>query len=321
MRVFKRESRWYFTVSVDGKRTRRSLPKARSKADAERLASEFVLRATQGVDRLLTLSEAGALYAGRSKDLPERWGAELQRVADFVRFAGPKKPVASISRSDVSRWQEHLEVDKQPATCRRYKTSVGAFFRWLVAHGHISTSPVQGAYSPKERPRKKLAPSAGELAAALQVSRGTPIEGAMMLAVYQGLRRSEIARARWDHVDLERGTIYVSGRKTARAEQVLPLHPDFATWARGRTQKGPIVPNKHGEHYHPAALENLRRDARVKLNFHLARHGLATLLLQSGQTLDDVAALLRISPRTAYEHYAWLSPQSRAKALSAFRLP
>ncbi len=322
MRVYRRGKVWWVDATVEGERHREPLKGATSKEAANRLAAARLLEFGGAPRETLTVGEAVQLYAARRDAKPARWGDELHRVMDFARHAGAKRWLSTLGQADVTAWVEALEARVGPATCRRYKTSLGSFFRWLVVRGHTQSSPTIGAYAPKDRSRKKVAPTPEEIAATLERVKGTRLEPAYMLAIYQGLRREEIVRADWSHVDLEARRIYVDGRKTPRAEATLPLHDDFRAWALTRERQGPIVARIDGGRYHAAALENMRREiGRDLINFHRARHGLATMIVKSGGSIEDVAALLRISPRTAYEHYAWLVPSARAVALHRFRLP
>jgi integrase len=322
MRAYRRGTVWWIDFGHEGKRHREPT-KADSKAEALRFGAARLLEVAKAPSEAVTLGNALDLYVDRRMPRPARWPEEVKRVSAFVGHVGAKTKVDSVSPATVTRWIESLEKERGPATCQRYKTSVGSFFRWLVARGYAAKSPTIGAYAPKVTSRKKLALTPDEIAATIQRVHGSALEPVYMLAFYAGLRRSEIARTRWEDFDLDRGTLKVPGRKTRRAEQTIPLHADLWEWARSSTLKtGPVVRNRHGQPYHDNSLENVRRDFDATLpNFHAARRSLATIVLVNGGSIEDVAAILRITPRTAFEFYGWLVPESRAAALQRFRVP
>lgn len=328
VRVYRRADRsgWFIDLHAGGKRIRLHAPDCRSRKEAEEYGARRLLELRGGgpPDGGFRLEEAAVAYGMAIRGKRARWISEVQRVGSFVQFAGPRTLLVNASRGLVTRWVEGLETRIGPATCRRYKTSVGAFFRWALARGYIDDNPARGAYAPKSPTRKKRALSLPAIAAALEASEPWPaLHAAYLLAFYQGLRRSEIVRARVEDIDFQARTFRAAGEKTRCAEQVLPLHDAIAKWARGRS--GWLVATLRGTAYAPSSLENLRVEASGRLrqrlpNFHLARHSLATHVIAAGGTLDDVAALLRISPRTAHEHYAWLLPSIRHDVLNRFRL-
>lgn len=315
MRLYQRGGRWWVDLSVGGQRFRE--PGGETRAEARAHGARRLLEIQAGTpDSGMTLEAAVVAYTEGRRDRPERWQAELARVASFVGHAGRRARVGDLATAHVTRWLEALEADGlAPATCRRHKTSLGAFFRWLQARGLVASNPTRGAYAPAESGRKKPALTVDEIEAVLARTTGA-LHAAFMLAFFAGMRRSEIARARTEDADHARGTLHVRGRKTRGAEHVIPLHPRLGEFLRG-LPAGPVVARADGGAYHPASLENLRRDGGEGLpGFHRGRHSLATLILTTGGTIEDVAAILRITIRTAHEFYGWLIPAARAEVLT-----
>ncbi|MGE3705680.1 MAG: tyrosine-type recombinase/integrase [Vicinamibacterales bacterium] len=314
MRIYRRGERWWVDFSVAGTRVRE--PGGDTRAEARAHGARRLLEIQAGrPDPGMTIEAAVVLYEEARRDRPERWGAELQRIASFVGHVGRRARVGDVTTVHVTRWIESIERTLAPATCRRHKTSVGAWFRWLQARGIVAGNPTHGAYVPTQSGRKKPALTVAEIEDVLARTSG-PLHAAYMLAFFAGMRRGEIVLARTHDADHGRGTIHVRGRKTRGAEHVIPMHPRLAAFVAA-LPAGPIVARVDGGAYHPASIENLRRDAGAGLpGFHRGRHSLATLILTTGGSIEDVAAILRIKIRTAHEFYGWLVPGARGDVLT-----
>lgn len=126
---------------------------------------------------------------------------------------------------------------------------------------------------------------------------------AALLALYEGLRRAEIAGLRWSDVDGEWLTIVGKGMVTAR----LPLHPAVVdAMASFRPQGAPggchgdayVFPGRYGGPSHPATIWGHVKDVCLaagvgNVSPHILRHTCLTTALDATKDLRAVQELAR----------------------------
>lgn len=169
---------------------------------------------------------------------------------------------------------------------------------------------------------------AGELEALFAVVKNKPIELAVILGAFYGLRRSEIVGLKWDAIDFKRKTltikhtvteVRVDGKaiivekdrtKTKSSHRTLPLVEPFEKLLRQmkadqeRDQKvcgkaycqehlGYIYVNELGERIKPGYVTHnfaltLKNHGLKKIRFHDTRHSCASLLYANGVSLKEI---------------------------------
>lgn len=295
---------------------------------SRRYAEEAGNQPTRGrltLGMALTLWAASVGGAGSQGWPRKRYG----NVRQWVEHFGSSRPVSTVRSRDLSRYaDERTAKGMSPSTISKEFSSISSFFAWLQHEEHVEHNPVQGARRPPLENRKKRGLDIEQVRSLFAKVGGHPVlEPAYLLAYTQGLRRSEIVAARFEHVDLTRQTIYVQGSKTDLAEATLPLHPKMEEWLRSNWHEmGPIV-RKHrrrpgeAEHFSPTSIENYRKDANLRglalPNWHLGRHSLASILVQDGVDIYTVCKLLRHAQvTTTHSFYAHLKPETRRAELA-----
>lgn len=141
--------------------------------------------------------------------------------------------------------------------------------------------------------------------------RGSEIAPAVILALYYGLRRSEVLGLRWSAIDFERNTLTVchtvvknltieasDTTKSETSRRTFELLPEVKTMLEGiRSDHGGessyILHRANGEPMRPDTLtrtfkRELSRIGLPPMRFHDLRHSTATLLMERGWSLEDV---------------------------------
>jgi len=277
----------------------------------------------------LTQRYLAALVSREASPLTyRRYTAALQRFATWWAGARPEEPLspAAVTGSDLRDYREALR-DEDLAGRRRLASSVNALLgpvlgllRWAHAQGALERLP--------ELPRRlRQAPSrrtgiepADQRRLLRAVERGgSRRDWALVLTLLDtGLRVAELCSLRWRDVELTRGRAEVRILGKGSREGVVPLSRrarrallDLQAQAR----PGPDVPvfasRKGGRGLSPRGVQDLLAKysrlagTSVRLHPHQFRHALATDLLNAGQQLPTVQAILRHrSPATTlgYTH-------------------
>lgn len=299
---------------------------------SRRYAEEAARSPTESARRL-RVGDAVALWdaaigGSHSKGWPtKRYGSVLL----WSQWYGEAKPVQAVKCREISSYADYRTAKgMSPSTIQKDFSSLASFFKWLVHEEHLEANPVNGAKRPSLERGKKRGLEIEHVRRLFDTIRGHPVlEPAYLLAFSQGLRRSEIVRVRFEHIDRERRTIYVHGSKTDRSQWTLPLHPRLEAWLSENWQEsGPVIRKRRvrdgeAEHFSPASLENYRREANLKgwalPNWHLGRHTLASNLVLEGIDIFTVCKLLRHTQvSTTHSFYAHLRPDTRHEELARF---
>ena len=285
------------------------------------------------------LSEYGEKHAPTTRR-PTLIGGAISKLVDF--FADqPVSKVTSASCADYVRWRTaqrdaRVKAGGKPvkaSTARRELVVLSAAIRWCWNEGKLDRPvpvPLPAQAGPRERHLNRA-----ELAVLLAGALGWDRKGKrhrarinrhlarfILVAVYTGTRHDAVLRLRWTPntdggwVDLSAGVVYrrgVGAVETIKRRPPLPipprLLPHLRRWRRLTAQ---FVIEYAGR---PIASQERRawRTARElaelgpEVTPHVLRHTCATMLLQRGVSVYDVAGVLGASEdviRRTYGHHA-----------------
>ena len=240
-------------------------------------------------------------------ELREGEGKSRTHVADLrhrlKRFARGHRGrlVASFATRDVDTWLMALKCG--PQTKVNYRRALHNLFSWSVARGYASFNPVTQA----AKVRVPAAPvgilSVSE-AQRLLLACHDSILPAVVIGLFGGLRREEIARVNWQEISLQGGHIEVKAAKSKTAARRLVMISDnLAAWLEPhRRLAGPVRPphmtyrRRFAETLHAAEIKRWPHNGlrHTFASYHLAHYqDAAKTALQLGHT----------ESRTLFEHY------------------
>jgi integrase len=217
-------------------------------------------------------------------------------------------PIAST----LAVWRSRKRKPLSPSTSNHYAQSVRGFSRWLYVERKTADDPLRSlrplnARVDRRRVRRALTPDelrrlVHATETSLKTIRGktwmfTPTDRAMLytLAVYTGLRVSELASLTPESFDLGTGNVSVSAcYSKRRRNDTLPLHSSLVSRLRpwlASKRAGLLFPGTWTIHYKASKI--LRHDLRAAeidyvdatgrvLDFHALRHTFITSLARSG---------------------------------------
>ena len=216
-----------------------------------------------------------------------------------------------------------------PSSRATYHASIRAFCKWAMDAGHFTVNPTDKTPSPK-RPRNLPRPvAAAQLGAILKAAHRTKAHMMVLLAALAGLRVHEIAKIQGQDIDLDAGTLMVTGK--GGSTQVLPLHPLlldmaqkfprqgywFPTYKGNVTgQKGPILPAAVS-----ITISRAMERAGVTGTPHQLRHWYGTALLEAGVDLRTVQELMRHLSIASTQIYTKVSDVRRREGVNRLELP
>lgn len=242
---------------------------------------------------------------------------ERQRVvSQFAAEVDMERPHAATT-SDVASWLARGQWTG--STRHTYWTHLNAWFTWLCLNGYRADNPMTPLRAPK-RPRYEPHPVSRVNVGKLLAARMWPTTRAyLLLALYAGLRVSEIAAVRGEDFDLTAGIVIVKG-KGGRVD-TLPLHPKLVAlaatmprsgwWFRSATRRtGHVASQSVGE-----ALKDLMLRCGVRGSAHSLRHSFGTNLVVNGADARTAQTLLRHASLQSTQIYVDASDTQRLRAI------
>ena len=242
------------------------------------------------------------------------------------------RELADIQRHEVEDWLHGLSSGGlAPATCNRilavFKTICSlAVMRGLLLTGQSPCAGVSPFKIHAQRERYLSRDEAQRLMRALEKS-DRPEAFAIRLLLLTGARKSEVLKARWEHVRLDLRLLIVPLSKSGKPRHI-PLSDEAITVIRSipRQQGNPWLfpghaPGKPLSDLYLFWNSLRRRLGLTSVRIHDLRHTFASFLVNAGHSLYEVQKLLGHSdPRTTmrYAHLEQASLVAVAETVSIF---
>lgn len=229
--------------------------------------------------------------------------------------------IAAACREQVTQWLAGPQEDTRrwsPATRYIYASHVFAFYRWLHAVGYLDEEPTAGLRRP--RAPRGLPRPATDKQVELALTAPEPLLTAVILAMYAGLRRTEIARCRREHITEE---LILIPQAKGGDPQTVPCHP--AIWAHVRDRPpGPLIVDNNGAPYGRnrlslAVMRWFRGHGLRGFGLHKLRHRYGTLIQEQQGDLRLTQECLRHKSIGSTVGYTLVSNGRRRDAV--LRLP
>jgi len=154
------------------------------------------------------------------------------------------RSIHEISKRDIVELVSAIEQRGAPVAANKALKSIKTFLRWCVGRAILDQSPAEGVPLPSKEVARDRALDDDELAQVILAARqiGGPYGGIVELLALTGQRREEVARLRWEELDLAQRvwTLPKSRTKNAKAHVVHLSEQSIAVLTRA-DRPGPYV--------------------------------------------------------------------------------
>ena len=200
-----------------------------------------------------------------------------------------------------------------PVSVRKHISVLKQALGEAVREGRLSNNPAQHVRLPRNvgtMAARTVFLTSAEAQAVISAFLGSPLYPAVVLALYYGLRRSEVLGLRWQAVDFTGNTITIDHtvvknltteakdstktQASQRAFQLLPEVREMLQEHRRNAHQGEyVLTRENGEPLRPDSLTRgfqrvLKRAGLPAMRFHDLRHSTASILFDRGWQLEDV---------------------------------
>ena len=285
-----------------------------------------------------------ALLQDYSREMtPRKRGAdvELARISALLRDPIARYKLPALSPVVLAGWRDRrLATGVSGSTVNRELNLLSAVLAWGIKERMLDlpANPCAAVRRPPQMPGRDRRPSDDDrrkmteaLTDASRPTQGPKRSGnyragtrnpwvlpMMRFATETGMRRGELCAARWEHVDLDAGTLHLPADITkTRTARTVPLSPAALDVLRtlDRTDDPRIFPTS------PSAVTQAWSDARKRagvqgLRVHDLRHEAASSLFELGFDTMEVAAVTGHKDLRSLKRYTHIDPAHLARKIA-----
>ena len=299
---------------------------------ARKQARRHLVDVLEGADPLnnrpaadTTVKQFGAVYIeDYSKGAKKTWRDDERRLHKHVVPALGSRHVGDVQRPDVARL--HQSIGKSaPIEANRVLALVSHLFTKAEEWGYVPAghpNPARGVQRSKERARDRWLKESEvrSLMEAVKEEADPHVQGAILLYLLTGLRKTELLAARWVDVDLDRRELRLPDTKSGRPH-VIHLSVEAAQVFRmlPRQHDCPwVFPGRFDNHRKDikGQWERVRRKAGLEdVRLHDLRRTVGSWLAQQGTPLQVIGKILNHSHPAVTAVYARLADEQSRDAM------
>jgi integrase len=333
--VFQRGKTWYIDYYHRGRRKREKV--GSSKGAAVQALSVREAEIAQGKFNLVSRRGAPTFEAVSEKYLElvsvHKRGHHVERyiLRTLNAFFG-KLRIVDIGAEDAEKYKTRRSWSVRPATVARELTLVRHVMTKAIEWGLIIDNPFRGVrnLSVPKRVERVLAPEEeSRLVAACAKVRSRFLKPLIILAIYTGLRRSELLGLEWARIDLAKKTIRIINAKSTAGDRVIPMnvtvHSVLSEIAHTKNSEFVFPSNRNTGQRFLDLKKGFKKALRLAnisdgLRWHDLRHTFASRLVERGVDIITVSKLMGHSKITMTARYAHSLDDAKIAAVSKLDL-
>lgn len=288
MSLYKRNSVWWYSIFVHGKRVCESTGTSnRRKAErieqARREELENKRHRLPATNLEITVSAVAARFIADGESTPYY----LDRFNHVLPYFG-EIPIQDLNSSILRKYrQERYEANNalKPATINRDLSVLRRLCNYALEEGLIPANPVGRIRMERERRTKRPVMSVREENTLMEHAQ-QHLQRIIRCALDTGMRRGEILGQRWEDIDFDNHLLHVSRSKTPEGEsRIVPLTTRLYEMLLSFRQDRGIVFTYEGSPIKivkTAWAASLRRSGLRHFRFHDLRHTANSRLMLAG---------------------------------------
>jgi integrase len=134
------------------------------------------------------------------------------------------KPIDAIDQGAAAQLLSSIKRRSGPVAANRTRTSVVAYFGWLMGEGEAGSNPFANTNKAPENDARSRTPTDQELAEIWRACPGNQYGAIVRLLMLLGARRNEVADLCWSEVDIDTALITLPpNRVKGRREHEIPI--------------------------------------------------------------------------------------------------
>lgn len=222
----------------------------------------------------------------------------------------PNKPLRAVDNNDILNYKYHLKnnVKLKDSTLASYLTKTKSIFVYGMRNGKIDKNPFDTIKIRKGE--ANIVPLSKEELMIIAnkdfgIDRLNQVRDLFIFAANTALSYCDLAAVRREDIQTDGDVMYLKKKRgKTGVTYILPLNDTAISLLKKYDYELPIITNQKYNAY----LKEIANICGIKkvLTTHLARHTAATLMLNSGISIDVVSKILGHSNTKMTQHYAKL---------------
>jgi integrase len=332
--AFGRDRKFRVSVKVKGKCVVRivdNLTIAREVESAikgDLIRDEYDIRAHQ-VNTVPTLNDLWAQYLPWAKEHKKTWDDDAYHYGKHLEVRFGSKPLDSITSFDIEKMKSELKKGLnalgkpyKPATIKHQLVLLRHLYnlarKWSIYDGK---NPMDMVQMPKLDNQVTEFLTDEELTRLLDVLENWPFRESaafVKFAIYTGVRRGELFKLKWEHIDFDRSLVKLVDPKGTKTVTIPVSQQALDVLSELNRSSAYVFPGDNGQQRtdFKGPWLRIRKAAGLPegFRFHGLRHNFASYLISNGMDLSVVGALLTHKNASTTQRYAHLRPDAVKQA-------
>jgi integrase len=327
MGIFLRRMKYWMCYSVNGRQVRASTDTINKKLAESIYHKRMALIAenkhldAKRCEKVFFKDFAQTYLERHAIPYKKSWKTDKDHLANLMPFFG-QKYLYEITSLMIEDYKREREKKVKRSTIRRELGTFGAMLNKAVQWRLLQESPMRdvvrykGADVDSGRIRYL---EKNEILRLLDCCLDRQLKNIVILALHTGMRKGEIQRLEWNHIDFRRRQLLVAISKNGTKRYIsLNRSAIAALMAQPKYSNSLLVfANEEGKLYNfrKAFDTAIKRSGIRDFRFHDLRHTFASHLVMAGMSLYTVMGLMGHKSLTMTQRYSHLSPDFQAQAV------
>lgn len=318
--IVKRSTGWQVQIRKQGYQPISKRFEKKADADVWARITEAEMDRGVFVDRSeaerTTLAEILKRYLAEVSTQKLGFSQERSRIKVLLNHPISNRPLATLKSSDFSAYRDFRLAAVSGTTVNKELSMLGKVIDTARRDWSISMeNPVRLIRRPKNNRARDRRLNEGELEAILSTTESEMLSSIVLFALETAMRRGEIAKAKWSHLQLAQRVLLVPETKTgvprtiplsSKAVNVLQSLPNISCDLIFNIKSGSIS---------QAFERACTRAGIVDLRFHDIRHEATSRLFEKGLNPMQVSAITGHKTFEMLKRYTHLKAQDLVKLL------
>ena len=320
MTITKRGKTWYIDYYCGGKRYREAIGPNRKVAEHVRAKRHVDIAEGRFLDvkksSTSTFDDIAALFLDYSRSNKLSFERD-ERCVKLLREYFGGMFLDHITPLEVEKYKSARRKLVGPATVNKELACFKTMFSKAVVWGMTADNPVKKVSMFREPPGRVRFLSHDEIRRLLSES-ADHLKPILIVALFTGMRKSEILKLTWKDIDFDHRLIYVRNSKNGTAREI-PMASEVVAVLRNvpalRSRVFTGIENKPVSSIRTGFDNAVKRAKIADFSFHDLRHTFASYLIMNGVELVTVKELLGHKSINMTLRYAHLSSAHKGHAV------
>jgi len=322
MAVFKKGKTWYIDYYVDGQRKRESVGSSRKMA--EKVLAKRKVQIAEG--RFLDIENKAKIsfenlsrqYLEYAKTNKISWSRDALSIKVLSRWFGGK-PLFKTTSLAIEKFKSERRQEVTAASVNRELACLKHMFTKAIHWKLASANPVKMVKLFREDNARLRYLTKEEIGLLLNEC-ANHVKPIVLIALFTGMRKSEILNLKWDDLDFKLRLIYVCNTKNGYTKEIPMSAHVFNALKKLPFRSQYIFCNETGNRiagFRKAFTSAVKRAKIKNFVFHDLRHTFASHLVMNGVDLLTVKELMGHRTISMTLRYAHLSPKHKRNAVES----